>query len=66
MANDQDTAYILALHMAHQVAQQNGFYHTERALLELLTLQICHLSADGAKKVAGLTAGDQAMAPVQA
>jgi hypothetical protein len=66
MASDQDTAYILALHMAHQVARQNGFHHTERALLDILTRQIGHSGADGAKKGARLTAGEQTLAPVEA
>jgi hypothetical protein len=66
MANDQDNAYILALHMAHQVAQQNGFHHTERALLDILTRQIGHSGADGAKKAASPTAGEETLVPVEA
>jgi hypothetical protein len=66
MANDQDNAYILALHMAHQVAQQNGFHHTERALLDILTRQIGHSGADDVRKGASLTAGEQTLAPADA
>jgi hypothetical protein len=66
MANDQDTAYILALHMAHQAAQQNGFHHTERVLHDILARQIGHTGATGAKETMNLATDEQMTAVVEA